>query len=107
MRPSRPSLHLLYPRLALLLSLMFLAGLSACGPASDNAPNLGPSASVDGPSLSKQGSAPRTDAFTLVATPLPRSMGQTPRQEMGPSQEGAVPTRCLFSLLSQDTQWRA
>ncbi len=72
MRPSRPSPHLLYPRLALFLSLMLLVGLAGCGPAaSDNAPSLGPSASLDGPSLSKQGSAPRINAFTPAASPLP------------------------------------
>ena len=50
MRPSRPSLRLLCPRLAVLLSLMLLGGLAGCGPASsDNAPNLGPRASVDRP----------------------------------------------------------
>lgn len=49
MHLSRPSLRLLYPGLALLLSLMLLAGLAGCGPASsDNAPNLGPRASVSG-----------------------------------------------------------
>ena len=47
---SQPSLRLLCPQLALLLSLMLFAGLSACGPASsDNAPNLGPRASIAGP----------------------------------------------------------
>ena len=46
---SRPWLRLLYPRLALLLSLMLFAGLSGCGPASsDNTPNLGPRASGAG-----------------------------------------------------------
>jgi hypothetical protein len=53
------------------LSLMLLAGLAGCGPASsDNAPNLGPHASMDGPSLSKQGPSPRTDAFTPAASPV-------------------------------------
>src|SRR5689334_10985668 len=71
MRPSLLSLHLLYPRLVPLLSLMFLAGLAACGPASDNAQNLGPRASMDGPSLSKQGLSPHDEAFTPMASPLP------------------------------------
>jgi hypothetical protein len=72
MRPSRPCLRLLCSHLALLLSLTLLAGLAGCGPASsDNAPNLGPSASVDGPSLSKQASSPRNDPFTPAASPLP------------------------------------
>ena len=48
--PSRSSLRLLCPQLALLLSLMLFAGLSGCGPASsDNAPNHGPRASIAGP----------------------------------------------------------
>ena len=41
MRLSRPSLLPVRPCLALLMSLMFLAGLAGCGPASpDNAPPL-------------------------------------------------------------------
>ena len=41
MHPSRPCLYLLCPRLALLLSLMLIAWLASCGPASsDNAPSL-------------------------------------------------------------------
>jgi len=55
--------------LAMPLSLLFLAGLAGCGPASsDNAPNLGPSASVDGSSLSKHGSSPRNDSFIAATT---------------------------------------
>ena len=70
--PSRPSLHLLCPRLALLLSLMLLAGLSGCGPASsDNAPNLGPRASVAGPPPSEQSPSPRKDPLTPTANPVP------------------------------------
>ena len=73
MHPSRPCL--LCPRLALLLSLMLLVGLAGCGPASsDNAPSLGPNASVGGPSLSKQGPSPRNDAFTTAASPLPLAL---------------------------------
>lgn len=70
---TRPlTLPLSQQRLALLLSLILLAGLVGCGPASsDHAPSLGPSASVDGPSLSKEDSAPGTDAFTPTASPLP------------------------------------
>ena len=58
--------------LALSLSLMLLVGLVGCGPASsDHAPNLGPRASMEGPSLSKEGLSPHNDAFTPMASPLP------------------------------------
>jgi len=63
----QPSLHLPATRWTLLLSLMLCGGLAGCGPASDNAPNLGPGASIDGPSLSKQGLSPRNDAFPTAA----------------------------------------
>ena len=72
MHPSRPCLRLLCPHLVLLLSLTLLAGLAGCGPASsDNPPNLGPRASMAGPSLSKQGPSPRNDPFTPAANPVP------------------------------------
>src|SRR6476661_6348502 len=71
MRPSLPTLYLLFQRLALLLSVAFVTGLPGCGPAwSDNAPNLGPRASVEGPSLSRQGPSPG-NAFAPAANPLP------------------------------------
>jgi len=71
MRPLRPCLRLLCPRLGLLVSLMLLAGLAGCGPASpDNAPSLESRASVSGPSLSKQGPSPRNDAVTPAASPV-------------------------------------
>jgi hypothetical protein len=89
MRPSRPCLRLLCPRLTLLLSLMLLAGLAGCGPASsDNAPNLGPSASVGGPLLSKQGPSPRNDPFTPVASPVPLALLNGPGAAAG---TGTVP----------------
>ena len=71
MCPLRPCLRLLCPRLGLFLSLMLLAGLAGCGPASsDNVPSLGPNANVGGPSLSKQGPLPGNDAVTPAASPV-------------------------------------
>ncbi len=58
--------------LAMLLSLMLLAGLAGCGPASpDNAPSLESRASVSGTPLPKQGPSLRNDPFTPAASPLP------------------------------------
>lgn len=69
---SRLSLRLFYPYRALFLSLMLLAGLDGCGPASsDNAPNLGPRASVNGKPQAEQSSSPRQDLFTPAARPAP------------------------------------
>jgi hypothetical protein len=59
--PSRSSL-------AMLLSLMLLAGLAGCGPASsDNAPSLGPNASVGRTTLSKQSPLPGNNPLTPVS----------------------------------------
>ena len=87
MHPSRPCPRLLCPHLVLSLSLMFLAGLAGCGPASsDNAPTLGPNASADGLSLSKQGPSPRNNSGTPVppaASPGPLASGQGPGAQSG------------------------
>jgi hypothetical protein len=89
MHPSRPCLRLLCSHLTLLLSLTLLAGLAGCGPASsDNAPNLGPSASVGGPLLSKQGPSPRNDPFTSAASPVPLALVNGPGAAAG---TGTVP----------------
>lgn len=74
--PLQPSRHLPCHRPALLLSLMLCGGLAGCGPASDNPPNLGPRASMDGPSLSTQGLAPHNDARTPAASPVPLASGK-------------------------------
>ena len=70
MRPLRPCLRLLCPRLAWCLSLLLLVGLSACGPApSDHAPSLG------GPSESQPASqnspSSRNNPVTPAANPVP------------------------------------
>ncbi|MGH2362973.1 MAG: hypothetical protein ACRDGM_20790 [bacterium] len=89
MHPSR--LRLRCPHLVLLLSLMLLAGLAGCGPASsDHAPTLGPNASADGLSLSKQGPSSHNDSFTPAASPVPLAsvQGTGAQSGMGPLPEG-------------------
>ena len=77
MRLSRPSLLPVCSCLALPMSLMLLAGLAGCGPASsDNAPTLGPRASLGEPPSSQKNQSPRTDPFasaasTTTASPAP------------------------------------
>ena len=69
MRLSRPSLLPVCPRLMLLMSLVLLTGLTGCGPvSSDNAPTLGPRASLGEPSSSQKNPPPRTDPFASVAS---------------------------------------
>jgi hypothetical protein len=72
MRPTRSCL-------ALLLGLMFFAGLAGCGSASsDNAPSLESRANVGGPPLSKQGLSPGNNPLTpatQAASALPLTLG--------------------------------
>lgn len=61
MPPAQPYLRPLSPRLGQLLSLVLLAGLTSCGPASsDNAPNLEPRANVGGPTARSTGQGGKT-----------------------------------------------
>lgn len=76
MRSLHPCMRRRCPRLAQLLSLLLLVGLSGCGPApSDNAPRLEPRASLGGPSelqpISQHTPSPRTDPFTPAARSVP------------------------------------
>lgn len=78
--------------LAMLLSLMFVAGLAACGPASsDNAPSRESRASVGGPPLSKQGLSPGNNPLTpaaQAASALPLTLGNKTGAMAG---KGTVP----------------
>lgn len=96
MRPSRPRLPVLCPRLALRLGLLLLVGLSACGPApSDHAPSLEPHASLGGPSESPPASqnspsshhAPVTPAASSLplAAPLASNPAPAPDQQETPA----------------------
>ena len=79
--PSEPIIGraLLRPCPALFLSLMVLAALAGCGPASsDNEPNLRPRAGVGGLPSSKQGLSSGNNPLTQVApaaTPVPFALG--------------------------------
>ena len=120
MHSSRPCLRLQCPHLV--LSLMLLAGLAACGPASsDNAPNLGPNASADGLSLSKQGPSPRNNSFTTVtqaASPVPLAsvqgtgapsgMGTLPGGNSRPMVSAPAPNNPVDSLGARGVpEWMA
>lgn len=76
---------------AMLLSLMLLAGLTACGPASsDNAPSLESRASVGGQPLSKQSLSPGNNPFaaTQTTSSLPLASGNETGAALG---KGTVP----------------
>jgi hypothetical protein len=89
--PSRHSLPLRWSCLTLVPSLMLLAGLAGCGPASpDNASNIGSRASIDDPPLSKQSPSPGSSPFTSVtqaASSLPIASGS---ETGGSSRKGTV-----------------
>ena len=89
-RPSRPCVPLLCSRLALLLSLMFLTGLSAYGPvALTTHRTLMPCASVGRPPLSAQGPSPRNDPFTPAASPVPLASSLVPAGQDAAHSAGA------------------
>ena len=71
MHPLLPFRHLPCTRMALLLSVAFFAGLAGCGPAPDNAPNLGPRASVGELPPVQKSPAPRNDPAVQAASPMP------------------------------------
>ena len=80
-------------RLALLLGLMFLAGLAGCGQtAPDNAPNLGARASAGGPPLSKEAPSPGNNSLTPI-TPAVSPAAPASRNEVGAasSEKATVP----------------
>jgi hypothetical protein len=108
-REKSEALRLSVLRMAWLLGLMFLAGLSGCGPASPGDPVNGEShAAMAGPSSSEQapvsGSAPTTQATS------PRSFapGLTPadHDEARPAEPLVVPAWMATALKSPDVNVR-
>jgi hypothetical protein len=90
MRPSRPFLFLLSPCLILSMSLLLLAGLAGCGPASnDNAPTLDPRASQGELSLSQKNQPPRTDLIASATS----STTASPAPLASENKTGPVPAR--------------
>lgn len=89
MHPLLRFRHLPSTRMALLLSVAFLAGLAGCGPSSsDNAPNLESRAGVSGPAVSKQSASPSNNSSTPATqaanpTPLALVNGIGSTSEMG------------------------
>ena len=64
-RERSEDMHLSRSYLVIFLSLVLLAGLASCGPASsDNPPNLEPRASVNGPAAAKQSASPSNNSST-------------------------------------------
>jgi hypothetical protein len=94
MRPSGPCPRLLCPRLARVLGLIIIAGLSGCGPAvteqttSDSQPvsRLNPSPRP------QQTPSPRNNRFTLAASPVTLAAPSTSKEAPAPlAQEEPVP----------------
>ncbi len=92
-RPSRPCLHLLCPRLAWFLGLVLFAELSGCGPAaSDDVSNQESRASLGAPSESHPlQHAPAANLVTLAAPPA-SSYASAPaaKEEPAPLPENLV-----------------
>jgi hypothetical protein len=116
--PSRHSLPLRWSCLTLVPSLMLLAGLAGCGPASpDNASNIGSRASIDDPPLSKQspspGSSPLTPVTQMASTvPIASVNGTGSASEMGTVPGGdklpvpGIPESIAKDLDSPDARFR-
>ena len=103
----------------LLMSLMFLAGMAGCGPAStDNAPTLGSRASQGELSLSQKNPPPRTDLIasatsSATASPAPlasenttSSVPASSTKPVNPMDMLDVPTWIIKDLASPDVETR-
>ena len=111
MRPSRPCLRVLCPRLAWLLSLVWFAILPGCGPApSDEASSLGATASVAGQEA--RGAGPGVGSseviVPLASRPAPLASGLSPagQGEVRPAETLVVPAWMAKELDSPDVRVR-
>jgi len=89
MRPSRPCLRLVCLRLAWFLGPVLLAGVSGCGPASDDASNQESRASLGTPSESQH--APAANPVALAApSALDPASARAAKEEPAPLPENLV-----------------